>query len=67
MAAHATQNKERIKAALLEVFGASDDEEDDFKQHAIIEGSHHCPNVVSDAMQVNFLDTNRMQQSLTST
>ncbi|EIE27120.1 hypothetical protein COCSUDRAFT_55144 [Coccomyxa subellipsoidea C-169] len=51
MAAHATQNKERIKAVLLEVFGASDDEEDDVKQHAIIEGSHHCPNVVSDAMQ----------------
>ncbi len=67
MAAHATQSKERIKAVLLEIFGASDDEEDDFKQHAVIEGSHHCPNVVSDAMQVKFLDTYCMQQSLTST
>lgn len=52
MAAYAITNNERLEAVLLEVFGTSDDEEDDFKQHPRINGLYHCQTAVSDELQV---------------
>lgn len=53
MAACDAKETEQVRAVLLEVFGASDDEEDSIEQHDRIRGLHHCHALLSETMQVN--------------
>lgn len=55
MAAHEEEERNRLKAVLLEVFGASDDEDDSAERHPRIKGLHLCRIYVDHTLQVNEL------------